>query len=196
MSTQMTSEDRYNVGVYCQTANSFQINKAFRDLPVGTTIDEVKAQGLLPEKWCDRLSGMERLMNDNALEKAGQFTRRVSDGYAERVLGIKRGQVNAILLNFDHPKVQEELGKIVGKRVTELGYMSVAGSDDPEWSCFGYRNVELHLFSDKGKPCIITNPDELEVVFGRGTEYEIKGFSKKSYLGYGTKLIVDCMILR
>lgn len=206
---ELTSEQEFIQDVYVATDDSFRINSAFRqageNIEGKSVYDILEEYGGFPrwmtgtrEEFAARVEGFDKLIADHALKKDTLLTRLVSDRYSESVLGLAQGTLESVIYNFDTEAVQEALGKLVGTKVTEYGFMSTAGALDERFQAFSRRNVVLKLFAKEGTPALYANPDELEVVLGRGTKYTILGFEKETQDRPGgrtiDRLVVKCLV--
>ena len=203
----LTPEEAEYRDVYVQTSDSFRINKAFRE--AGANVEGKSVYEILTEhdgipawvnadRFAKNVEGLDALIEKNHLQKDTILTRLVSDTYANNVLGIEQGNLASVIANFETDAVQTALNSLVGTEVTEYGFMSTAGAIDNRFQAFGRRNIVLRLYTPEGTPALYVNPDELEVVLGRGTKYTIKGFGveehEREWGGKIKRLIVNCYV--
>lgn len=141
-------------GGYVGTPNSFQINKYLRE-------NEVTGQSLFERT----ILSIDNLAGSWKAPKKMQVTRFVTDEYLESTFGGKG--IADILEN-------------VGSIITEKQFLSTSATVNKN-EFASERKVRLKMCVDKGTPCFPTlNYSESEILFPRGTQYEIMGAEEKN----------------
>ena len=173
-------EERLIYDNYVGTSNSWSINSKLRN------------DILLNGSDAETVEALSNTINRNVMKGNVKGVRFVDSSYMDNVFGIDAMDFDRLMKNFD--KNKDVFEGFVGTTIKEKGFMST--STNVKRNVFTSRPVRMDILIPKGTNVYVTrNYYESEIIFNKGTEYEIIGFKEEAGR-WGNKTLIMQVIMK
>ena len=203
----LSGKDRDAISHYVRTGNSFTLNKY---LYTGKYDNEVAAGLATKSRYAEQIDNFSAVINKDKLTDNMRLVRNVDTNTMEYIFkqsGIKMSdKIQEGLVNIEYGTTPEEakaLADELTKSLAGIKYNNqsfISTSFNAGANVFKGRPVQIEFYADKGTKALMTdNWAESEIVFDKGTNIEILGFTTKQVKEYDrlkTILVMQARILK